>query len=89
VRPVIDGITIGIELDVLLDEQLPAHSTAVVALSSLISRADEAIDIIRTLCGEATFRGYEYLQQDYLDREERAVGGGAGAFTDGHHRQRK
>jgi len=61
-------------LDVLLDEQLPVHSTAMVALSSLISRIDEMIDIIELLCGEASFQGYQLLQQDYLDREERAIG---------------
>ncbi|KDR68787.1 hypothetical protein GALMADRAFT_78068 [Galerina marginata CBS 339.88] len=77
----VDGSSIGIELDdltldVLLNEQLPAHSTAVVALSSLISRVDEMIDIIQTLCGQATFRGYDALQRDYLDREEKAAGGG-------------
>ncbi|KAF8972501.1 hypothetical protein BDZ97DRAFT_1649682 [Flammula alnicola] len=75
----VDGSSMGFEddqltLDLLLDEQLPAHSTAVVALSSIISRIDEMIDIVRKLCGEATFRGYESLQRDYLDREERAVG---------------
>lgn len=31
-------------------------------------------DIVRTLCGEATFQGYEALQQDYLDREEKCIG---------------
>ncbi|KAF9560292.1 hypothetical protein CPC08DRAFT_708223 [Agrocybe pediades] len=79
----VDGSPMGIEveeltLDLLLDEQLPAHSTAIVALSSLISRVDETIDLVRNLCGEATFRGYELLQQDYLDREERAIGGSGG-----------
>lgn len=77
----VDGSTMGIELDeltldVLLDEQLPQYSTAVIAVSSMIARVDEMIDIVGTLCGQATFRGYETLQQDYLDREERAIGGG-------------
>ncbi|KAH9487319.1 hypothetical protein JR316_0001392 [Psilocybe cubensis] len=76
----VDGHSVGIELDelnldMLLNEQLPAHSTAVIALSSLLFRVDEMIDITRTLCGQATFRGYEGLQQDYLDREEKAIGG--------------
>ena len=31
-------------------------------------------DIVRTLCGEASFRGYENLQKDYLDREEKIYG---------------
>ncbi|PPQ95766.1 hypothetical protein CVT26_015853 [Gymnopilus dilepis] len=77
----VDGSSMGIELDeltldILLDEQLPAHSTAVIAFSSLISRIDEMVDIVSTLCGQATFRGYENLQRDYMDREERALGGG-------------
>ncbi|KAF8168489.1 hypothetical protein B0H34DRAFT_816566 [Crassisporium funariophilum] len=78
----VDGSSIGLEeltLDVLMDEQLPAHSTAVVALSSIISRIDEMAEIVRTLCGEATFAGYESLQRDYLDREERAYGSGLSA----------
>jgi len=62
-------------LDVLLDEHLPAHSTAIIALSSLISRVDETTDIVRKLCGESTFKGYETLQQFYID-QEKAVGGG-------------
>ncbi|KAF8972504.1 hypothetical protein BDZ97DRAFT_1722616 [Flammula alnicola] len=75
----LDGSSMGFEgdqltLDLLLDEQLPAHSTAVVAISGVISRVDEMIDIVRGLCGEVPFRGYESLQLDYLDREERAVG---------------
>ncbi|KAF8798312.1 hypothetical protein BYT27DRAFT_7177807 [Phlegmacium glaucopus] len=75
----VDGSSIGLEeltLDVLLDEQLPAHSTAIVALSSIITRIDEVAGIVRILCGEASFRGYENLQRDYLDREEKTHGGG-------------
>ena len=34
------------------------------------------VDIVSILCGQATFRGYENLQRDYMDREERALGGG-------------
>ena len=34
------------------------------------------VDIVSTLCGQATFRGYENLQRDYMDREARALGGG-------------
>ncbi|CAA7266342.1 unnamed protein product [Cyclocybe aegerita] len=60
----VDGSSMGLDmeeltLDVLMDEQLPAHSTAVVAFSSLITRIDEMTEI-----------------QYYLDREERAIGGG-------------
>ncbi|KIM39015.1 hypothetical protein M413DRAFT_447379 [Hebeloma cylindrosporum] len=83
VGPAMDGSALGIgmddlTLDVLLDEQLPAHSTAMIALSSLISRIDEMIDVVELLCGEATFQGYELLQRDYLDQEERAIGVGFG-----------
>ncbi|CAA7266341.1 unnamed protein product [Cyclocybe aegerita] len=77
----VDGSSMGLEideltLDVLTDGQLPAHSTAVMAFSSLITRIDEMTEVVRTLCGEATFRGYDSLHQYYLDREERALGGG-------------
>ncbi|KJA27441.1 hypothetical protein HYPSUDRAFT_131287 [Hypholoma sublateritium FD-334 SS-4] len=75
----VDGSSIGLELDqltldILFDEQLPVYSTTIVAFSSLVTRIDEMADIVRTLCGEATFRGYEALQQDYLDREEKCIG---------------
>ncbi|KAF9475517.1 hypothetical protein BDN70DRAFT_883627 [Pholiota conissans] len=81
-----DGSAIGLNLnqltlDTLLNEQLPAYSTAIVAFSSLISRIDEMAEIVCTLCGEATFQGYESLHQDYLDREERNVGASLG-FAD-------
>jgi len=32
-------------------------------------------EIARKLCGEATFKGYDTLQQFYIDKEK-AVGGG-------------
>ncbi|KAF8907694.1 hypothetical protein CPB84DRAFT_1768565 [Gymnopilus junonius] len=87
----VDGSSIGIELDeltldVLLDEQLPAHSTAVIALSSLIARVDEMVDIVCTLCGQATFRGYDTLQRHYMDREEKAFGGGFSRVGDDNRR---
>jgi len=87
----VDGSSMGIELDdltldVLLDEQLPAHSTAVIALSSLITRIDEMVDIVSTLCGQATFKGYDTLQRDYMDREEKALGGGFMAVDSGNRR---
>jgi len=75
----VDGSSIGFEeltLDVLMDAQLPVHSTAVIAFSSIIKRIDEIADVVRILCGEATFRGYENLQRDYLDREEKVYGSG-------------
>ena len=37
---------------------------------------DQMADIVRILCGEATFKGYEDLCRDYLDEEEKAYGGG-------------
>ncbi|KAF9042212.1 hypothetical protein BJ165DRAFT_257137 [Panaeolus papilionaceus] len=74
----IDGVTMGLDeitLDTLLDEQLPAYSTAIVALSSIIFRIDAMTGIVRTLCGETTIPGYVNLQRDYFDWEERMVGG--------------
>jgi hypothetical protein len=73
----VDGSSIGKELtlDVLKDEHLPVHSTAVVALSNIITRIDQIADIVGTLCGEASFRGYESLNRDYLDEEEKDHGG--------------
>jgi hypothetical protein len=41
-----------------------------------LQRIDEMIDVVELLCGEATFQGYELLQRDYLDQEERAIGVG-------------
>ncbi|KIM39011.1 hypothetical protein M413DRAFT_447369 [Hebeloma cylindrosporum] len=87
---IVDGSSSGIELedltlDVLLDEQLPAHATAMVALSSLISRIDEMVDIVESLCGAATFQGFELLRQDYLDQEERSIGAG---FTNAPRHQK-
>jgi hypothetical protein len=45
-----------------------------------VQRVDEATDIVRKLCGEATFKGYETLQQVYID-QEKAVGGGVYHMT--------
>ncbi|KDQ30176.1 hypothetical protein PLEOSDRAFT_1111192 [Pleurotus ostreatus PC15] len=69
----VDGVTIGFEeltLDVLIDDQLPAHSTAVLAISSILAIIDEIADIIRILCGETSFEGIGALHQEYLNREE-------------------
>ena len=41
-----------------------------------LQRIDEVMDIVELLCGEATFQGFDLVQQDYLDQEERLVGGG-------------
>lgn len=75
----VDGSSIGFEemtLDILMDEQLPAHSTALVALSNIISLVDEMGMLVRDLCGEKTFHGFDDLQRDFLGREEKVIGGG-------------
>jgi hypothetical protein len=35
---------------------------------------DEMAMIVRDLCGEKTFRGFDDLQRDFLGREERLIG---------------
>ena len=37
---------------------------------------DEMAMIVRDLCGEKTFHGFDDLQRDFLGREEKAIGGG-------------
>jgi len=37
---------------------------------------DEMAVIVRDLCGEKTFRGFDDLQRDFLGREEKAIGDG-------------
>jgi hypothetical protein len=32
--------------------------------------------IVRDLCGEKSFLGFDDLQRDFLGREEKAIGGG-------------
>lgn len=44
------------------------------------------VDIVSTLCGQATFKGYDTLQRDYMDREEKALGGGFMAVDSGNRR---
>ncbi|KAJ7247491.1 hypothetical protein C8J57DRAFT_1359112 [Mycena rebaudengoi] len=75
----VDGASIGFEelsLSVLMDEQLPTHSTAVIALGSILAVIDEIMGIVRELCGERTFRQFDALHQDFLGREERIIGTG-------------
>ncbi|KAG6849761.1 hypothetical protein H0H93_005443 [Arthromyces matolae] len=75
----IDGSNIGfsqISLDILKDKELPAHATALVALSSIITLVDELTVVVRELCGEMTFQGFAEFQRDFLGREEKAIGGG-------------
>ncbi|KAG5654141.1 hypothetical protein H0H81_006852 [Sphagnurus paluster] len=73
----VDGSSIGfqeISLDILKDAQLPAHATALVAISNMISLADEMTAVIRDLCGEMTFQGFTQFHRDFLGREEQALG---------------
>ncbi|KAG6910622.1 hypothetical protein DXG01_009131 [Tephrocybe rancida] len=63
-----------------LDTELPAHATALVALSSIITLVDEMAVIVRDLCGEMTFQGFTDFQRDFLGREEKAIGGGYNKF---------
>ncbi|KAG6901993.1 hypothetical protein C0995_005793 [Termitomyces sp. Mi166 len=73
----IDGSSLGfleMSLDVLKDGELPAHATALVALSSIITLVDEMTAIIRDLCGEMTFQGFVQFQRDFLGKEEKAIG---------------
>ncbi|CAK5266926.1 unnamed protein product [Mycena citricolor] len=75
----VDGASIGfteLSLGVLMDEQLPTHSTAVVALGGILSLIDDIASTVRELCGETGVRGFETLEQRFraMSREERNVG---------------
>ncbi|KAJ7159565.1 hypothetical protein C8R46DRAFT_956786 [Mycena filopes] len=73
----VEGASIGFEelsLGVLMDEQLPTHSTAVIALGSILTLIDEIGAIVRELCGQTTFRGFDTLHREFLGREEAALG---------------
>ncbi|KAJ6509663.1 hypothetical protein DFH09DRAFT_1100718 [Mycena vulgaris] len=83
----VDGASIGFEelsLSVLMDEQLPTHSTgtlplpfsilAVIALANILTLIDEIGAIVRELCGQTTFRGFDALHHEFLGREEAAMG---------------
>ncbi|KAJ7474206.1 hypothetical protein FB451DRAFT_1248307 [Mycena latifolia] len=73
----VDGASIGVQelsLSLLMDEQLPTHSTAVIALASILTLIDEIGAIVRELCGETTFRGFAALHHEFLGREEAAMG---------------
>ncbi|KAJ7745343.1 hypothetical protein B0H16DRAFT_977704 [Mycena metata] len=73
----VEGASIGFEelsLSVLMDEQLPTHSTAVIALGSILTLIDEIGAIVRELCGQTTFRGFDTLHREFLGREEAALG---------------
>ncbi|KAL0954522.1 hypothetical protein HGRIS_003489 [Hohenbuehelia grisea] len=72
----IDGASIGFDelsLDLLMDEQLPAHATAVIAISRIIGCLDDIAGIIRDLCGETSYEGISALHQEYVGREERGL----------------
>ncbi|KAJ7909265.1 hypothetical protein B0H13DRAFT_2330564 [Mycena leptocephala] len=49
-------------------------SAAVIALGSLLTLLDEIGAIVRELCGQTTFRGFDVLHHDFLGREEAAMG---------------
>ncbi|KAJ7606930.1 hypothetical protein FB45DRAFT_1068202 [Roridomyces roridus] len=73
----VEGASIGFQelsLDVLMDESLPTHSTAVIALQNIFAIIDDIRVIVRDLCGETTFRGFDALQHEFLGREEAALG---------------
>lgn len=44
--------------------------------------ADEVSTIVRTLCGETTLRGLDLLRQEYLAREEIAIGSRFGGYVE-------
>ncbi|KAF8152843.1 hypothetical protein K438DRAFT_1863917 [Mycena galopus ATCC 62051] len=72
-----EGASIGFEalsLSVLMDEHLPTHSTAVVGLGRFLTLVDEIGAIVRELCGQTTFRGFDTLHHQFLGREEAAMG---------------
>ncbi|KAJ7328509.1 hypothetical protein DFH08DRAFT_884074 [Mycena albidolilacea] len=73
----VEGASIGFEelsLSVLMDEHLPTHSTAVIALGSFLTLLDEIAAIVRELCGQTTFRGFDALHHEFMGREEAAMG---------------
>ncbi|KAK0446561.1 uncharacterized protein EV420DRAFT_1276545, partial [Desarmillaria tabescens] len=73
----VDGTKIGIKeltLRLLMDPHLPAHSTAVIALSSVISLLDDISGIIKDLCGETSFASLDTLHRRFLTFEEEALG---------------
>ncbi|KAJ7093436.1 hypothetical protein B0H15DRAFT_832325 [Mycena belliarum] len=73
----VDGASIGVKelsLNLLMDDQMPSHSTAVIALASMLTLIDEIGAIVRELCGETTFRGFEALHHEFMGREEAALG---------------
>ncbi|GLB36769.1 putative ER transporter, 6TM, N-terminal [Lyophyllum shimeji] len=75
----VDGSSLGFDeltLDVLTDAQLPAHATAVVALSNVLRMVDDMSAIVRDLCGEMSFEGLMEFQREWIAREEKALGGG-------------
>ncbi|KAF9031494.1 hypothetical protein BDZ89DRAFT_1063889 [Hymenopellis radicata] len=72
----VDGSSIGfkeLSLSVLMDPQLPPHSTAVIALSNIITLIDDVSGIVKELCGETTFPSLDVLHRHYLTMEEEAT----------------
>ncbi|KAK0207837.1 hypothetical protein DFS33DRAFT_1379387 [Desarmillaria ectypa] len=73
----VDGTKIGtkeLTLRLLMDPHLPAHSTAVIALSSVITLLDDISGIIKDLCGETSFASLDTLHHRFFTFEEEALG---------------
>ncbi|KAF9043705.1 hypothetical protein BDZ89DRAFT_943304 [Hymenopellis radicata] len=72
----VDGSSIGfkeLSFSVLMDPQLPPHSTAVIALSNIITLIDDVSGIVKGLCGETIFPSLDVLHRHYLPLEEEAT----------------
>ncbi|PBK89280.1 hypothetical protein ARMGADRAFT_1167595 [Armillaria gallica] len=73
----VDDTKIGIKeltIRLLMDPHLPAHSTAVIALSSVMTLLDDISGIIKDLCGETSFASLDTLHRRFLTFEEEALG---------------
>ncbi|KIY48354.1 hypothetical protein FISHEDRAFT_43559 [Fistulina hepatica ATCC 64428] len=72
----VDGSSIGFEqlsLQVLMEDQLPVHSTGVYIRSVVECLVDQLTEIVGDLCGTVNMRGFDLLQDEYIGSEERAV----------------
>ncbi|KAH8835963.1 hypothetical protein DL96DRAFT_1576215 [Flagelloscypha sp. PMI_526] len=72
----VDGSSIGLQdlnWALMLDDQLPVHSTAVTSVSNMVRILDEMVPIVRDLCGTTSFHGYDELYATTLQREEDAL----------------
>ncbi|KIY71039.1 hypothetical protein CYLTODRAFT_435413 [Cylindrobasidium torrendii FP15055 ss-10] len=69
----VDGATIGfkeLSLNLLMDPQLQPHSTAIVALSTIVNLVDEITSVVKDLCGETSFPSLDVLHRRWLTMEE-------------------